>query len=142
MDFLFGLSSAWLIEMPKQKQRSPWYCETSEELQSAILAITAIADPREREYQLKQLSIHNGVSLKRLYQQPKAKTRVRGYKIVQQFGDWYVVSSGVLHGPMNYFIDNARLNELDWERHIRAKTWSEQSDFVAAYQFALRRWLT
>jgi hypothetical protein len=126
--------------MTKRKQRSPWYCETPEEFESAVEAAKAIADPHEREYQLRQLSIYNGVSLKHLYQPPKAKTRIKGYKIIQQFGEWYVVSSGILHAPMNYLIDKTRLNEADWVEHIRAKTWSNHSEFMAAYQFALQHW--
>lgn len=70
----------------------------------------------------------------------KSEARIRGHKIIQQFGDWYIVSSGILHGPMNYLIDKSRLNEPDWVEHIKGKTWSDHNEFMEAYRFARRHW--
>lgn len=120
------------------KQRSSWRYENLDEFSTAVLRAAEISDPLEREYQLKQLSIHNGVSLKELYRPPR--THIKGRKIIHQFGDWYVVSSGILHAPMNYLIDRDRLNELSWPEHIAGKTWSNQSDFMQAWNFALQHW--
>lgn len=43
---------------------SKWRYETPEGLRMAILVAGQISDPFERDYKLRQLSIHNGIPLK------------------------------------------------------------------------------
>ncbi len=61
-------------------------------------------------------------------------------KIIKSFGDWHVRPGGLWHKPMNYWIEKKCLNDPEWPAHIEGKAWSNHSEFMSAYRFAVRHW--
>lgn len=60
--------------------------------------------------------------------------------MVKQRSSWRYENLDEFSTAVLNLIDRDRLNELSWPEHIAGKTWSNQSDFMQAWNFALQHW--